>query len=702
MLLKSLKLKNFLSHADTELTFRPEQRLLVDGKSGGGKSALCDAVVWALFGTGRTDSRGLIRHGADETEVQVILEDDAVWGVTRRVDRKGRHELCVSRLEDDAWIPVDVSGLKETQELIERDLTGSSYALFVNSVVHAQDGRESFVRQTAKRRKDLILELSKAEDYVEWYAKAREALVETTRDLDRVLGIVEILERETESDSARFANLSELEDRKALSDTEYAKARMAYTELKSLETSVQSLEARCESKRDLLRNYSSSVRTFEDKKEKAEKYLDELPDIADRFAESGKAAEGLEEDRLALKEASSNERAVMDWTRKHMALQAEEPADVGLEGRIREIDSQILALLKKRVQACPDTGKPCVMFENDRKTRIAELEERVAIESDRLAMYRKDLQRHAERLAKLEQERPPLLDTKLIDELRKKIEYKEAILVRTRNLEDGCDVTRKKLEKELVAIETGLENARANYETTNNEHDTLQGELNRMIIDLEGLYDSEKRLKDISESLIKANEALTLARSAKERYDEGKAELDKHTKERHLLERRVACLELLRDALKPTGITAMVVDHVVPRLEERINEILGRMSDFSVRLDTQKEGTGKDTVLEGLFISVTNGQGKEFSYEGYSGGEKLKIRVAIAEALAEMQKARFRILDELFIGLDAESAEKFADIMATVGDRFSQLVCVSHLREIKDLFSERLTVVKIDGISKVS
>ena len=103
--------------------------------------------------------------------------------------------------------------------------------------------------------------------------------------------------------------------------------------------------------------------------------------------------------------------------------------------------------------------------------------------------------------------------------------------------------------------------------------------------------------------------------------------------------------------------------------------------------------------MEGLFINIYNEAGEEFDFNNYSGGEKLKITVAISEALAELQRISFRVLDELFVGLDDESTQSFAEIVDTLQSRFSQLICISHLPNIKDAFAERLTVVKQNGIS---
>jgi len=58
MILRRIKLKNFISHADTEIEFPFGVTVLV-GPNGAGKTSVVDAIVFALFGDKvRRESRG--------------------------------------------------------------------------------------------------------------------------------------------------------------------------------------------------------------------------------------------------------------------------------------------------------------------------------------------------------------------------------------------------------------------------------------------------------------------------------------------------------------------------------------------------------------------------------------------------------------------------------------------------------------------
>ena len=146
----------------------------------------------------------------------------------------------------------------------------------------------------------------------------------------------------------------------------------------------------------------------------------------------------------------------------------------------------------------------------------------------------------------------------------------------------------------------------------------------------------------------------------------------------------------------------MLIETVVPLIEEETNLLLGRMTDnrMHVKLETQKERrSGKGDPVETLEINVSDELGSR-SYEMYSGGEafriNLSIRIALSKVLAQRMGAPLPTLfiDEGFGTQDASSRERILDVISSIQDDFDKIIIITHLEDLKDMFPVRIEVHK--------
>src|SRR6185437_9901312 len=147
----SLTLRNFLSYgAESQtLDFRGQHVLCLSGDNGHGKSALLDAMTWALFGRARANTDDeLLHHGANEMHVVLDL---ALNGLTYRISRlrtsKGKTRLTYLDLQiaepDGAWRSLNGNSVRETERAIEQ-LLGMNYQTFINSAFLLQGRADEF------------------------------------------------------------------------------------------------------------------------------------------------------------------------------------------------------------------------------------------------------------------------------------------------------------------------------------------------------------------------------------------------------------------------------------------------------------------------------------------------------------------------------------------------------------------------------
>jgi exonuclease SbcC len=165
MLPVRLNLRNFMSYGEPaeEVDFRGFRLACISGNNGEGKSALLDAITWALWGVARgTDLGGrgaddLIRLGAEEAEVIFEFEvDDTSWRVIRS-RRRGRAggNVSLSRQSDGAWQDSSGATATLTQQHIN-SILGLDYQTFINSAFLLQGRADEFARQGAGDRKRIL------------------------------------------------------------------------------------------------------------------------------------------------------------------------------------------------------------------------------------------------------------------------------------------------------------------------------------------------------------------------------------------------------------------------------------------------------------------------------------------------------------------------------------------------------------------
>ena len=177
--------------------------------------------------------------------------------------------------------------------------------------------------------------------------------------------------------------------------------------------------------------------------------------------------------------------------------------------------------------------------------------------------------------------------------------------------------------------------------------------------------------------------------------DEGSARL-------HNAEDGQATLQELVSALGRQGVQAMLIETVVPQLEEQSNILLGRMTDnrMHVKLETQRERrSGRGEPIETLEINVSDELGSR-GYEMYSGGEAFKVnlalRIALSKVLAQRVGATLPTLfiDEGFGTQDAAGRESVLDALGAIQSDFEQIIVITHLEDMKEAFPVRIEVQK--------
>jgi exonuclease SbcC len=156
----------------------------------------------------------------------------------------------------------------------------------------------------------------------------------------------------------------------------------------------------------------------------------------------------------------------------------------------------------------------------------------------------------------------------------------------------------------------------------------------------------------------------------------------------------------LAKAFGKGGIQALIIETVLPEIENETNLLLSRMTDnrMHVKFETQKE-TKKGTVQETLDISIADELGTR-NYEMFSGGEAFRINFAVRIALSRLLARRARatlptlIIDEGFGTQDSTGMEKLKEAINSIQGDFEKILVITHMDELKDAFPTRIDVTK--------
>lgn len=182
--------------------------------------------------------------------------------------------------------------------------------------------------------------------------------------------------------------------------------------------------------------------------------------------------------------------------------------------------------------------------------------------------------------------------------------------------------------------------------------------------------------------------------------------LNEAKKELEIVEKRASTLDVVaNDIYGLKGVRARILDDVTPFLNERTAHYLGALTDgvISATWTTLVENS-KGELREKFSIEVEGADGQ--AYEGLSGGEQRKVRIATALALQDLIARRATkpidlfIADEIDDALDVAGQERLIELLEERALERGTVFIISHA-ELKDQISNVMRVVKRQGVASV-
>lgn len=206
-----LSLQNFLSYGSPAqiIDFTPYKLICLSGKNGHGKSALLDAITWALWGQARKATstskpdQGLMRLG--QTDMVVCLDfifNNHTYRIRRMFSTKyGKPSTHVDfgtyNPQTDSYSSITDKTIRTTQEKIEQTI-GLDYESFINSSFLRQGQANEFSKKLPKERKDVLANILGLNKYEKAKKHALEKIRTLSQEKDNLAKISEHLAKERE------------------------------------------------------------------------------------------------------------------------------------------------------------------------------------------------------------------------------------------------------------------------------------------------------------------------------------------------------------------------------------------------------------------------------------------------------------------------------------------------------------------------
>jgi exonuclease SbcC len=258
-------MRNFMCYREQTLDFAGIHLACLTGSNGHGKSAILDALTWALWGRSRVGARRddeLIHIGQREMEVEFEFSlpgasadgGEIRYRVLRKRDsrRRGRSSLELQGwdAQDERFRPLSEPTISATQHKID-DLLRMDYDTFINSAFLLQGRADEFTIKRPAERKRVLGDILGLDAYERLEQLAKEAARDARDQVDRTRAVIAQIDselaREDEYEAAvraAEAELQHVQEERAEVEASYEEVRAALGEAEAAQQQLAEVERR--------------------------------------------------------------------------------------------------------------------------------------------------------------------------------------------------------------------------------------------------------------------------------------------------------------------------------------------------------------------------------------------------------------------------------------------------------------------------
>ncbi len=640
-----------------------------------GKSSLFDAISFTLFDKSSRafKAANILNNRKTDFHCQLDFEIEGISYFIRREARvinKGKNvkvDVQFWRVVDGVTESLNGTERRDTNQLIEGYV--GRYEDFVMTALSLQGNNALFIDKSQSERKDLLAQFMGLDIFDKLYATAAEDIKEVSvliKNFKRTDFTSELATKETDLKSKK-AELKELDtlikEQNKSKDTiqnEIGNLKRFITpidsklDLNALQKSKTKINEDIESNKTLIETKQTNINTYTELLSEASQSIS-LYDVVNGLPISE-----------AKKQWDSYKNRIGETISQIHKLEL-------------SYDSNLKKLKHLEQHEYDPNCKFCMnnVFVKDAiATKEIVKEQKASLEE--LNNEHRLLSSQSEPFAEVENvwER--------LNEIRNKYSKGEIVIDKNRAELNSLTTQSELLQNQLDTVNSDIERYYANEATIqkNIEFETQIKELEKQkkIID-DSIRDTNKAILSITAQI---GSIESFINSTKSKMDEVKE-----------LEHRNTLYTYYLDTVKKDGVPYELISKAMPVIESEVNNILGQVVDFSLKLDTDGKNINARIVYED----------QDWALEMCSGMEKfisgLAIRVALIN-ICGLPRPNFLVIDEGFGTLDADNLSSLFMMMQYLKTQFDFIWVISHLEQMRDIVDGLIEIKKVDGFSKIN
>jgi exonuclease SbcC len=570
-----LQMYNFLSYGKEvpPLDFTQFNIACLSGKNGQGKSALLDALTWAIWGEGRKAheekkaDRGLLKIGENQMWVDLIVDlEGERYRIIRKfsIIRNKNHselELQVFDSQKNDFISLSAPSIRQTQERIN-SLLRMDYNTFINSAFILQGRVDEFTRKSARERKEILAEVLGLSHYEALSVLARQHMREVEKEIiafqsrleqiskevaqkNSVLNEIRLMEQEEQekklSISEKKETIQQLEKEYNKLYYDQQKAEELKVSIKKEQKELSEYERRKKRIAERINNYQVILSQEKEILSAYDEYLDlsqqsqQLLALMQKYRELEKAKREVENEianskNYLLVQLEQNREKYREVQDKVNSL-AQVKQEIGnLELQLNQLN----ALMVKKEQIEQEGNLINIKLESNHN-QIKRLQEEIEKDEEKINLLREGTQKAC-----------PLCQSPLDEQKKEKIKINLRETIKKNELEIG------KLSKENLQLTDKKNILQQEWKKIQQElpkKDEIQNRLNTCYLMVKEAENAARQLKEL-EQKIKSLQVQISQNKFAQQEREKLSEIEKQIKEQNYSDQKYLAISQKLEALK--------------------------------------------------------------------------------------------------------------------------------------------------------